>query len=439
MSEGLARYRRIVLSSGASVAARGASIITTLLSVPLVLNYLGEERYGLFVTVQSIVTLTYILDLGMGNVVINAVTSAAASDDARPQLRRIIASTFFTQAFAVGAVLAVFLCALPWMDVASFYGVKDVATRDEARYATIVFCVLLSISLPVMLVTRIQTGHQEGYWVALGNSAANVVALGCQFACVKLHGSLVALVAVTTVAPIFVQLITWAWIGLGRPWLLPVPSQFDRSQVRAILRDSAGFFVMQVATLFAFTADNFVLTRMLDPTAVTEYAVPNRLFSAITVFVNIAINPFWPAFGDAQARGDFAWIRAALTRGFAVALALSSGAAIIVWAMFDTIAAIWLHTGFVANAAVVAALAVWTALGSPLQIFNVYLASVGSMSKPAVLAVTMSAIALTLKIVLVRQVGVSGVVWATIIACVCVTIPGYFFLVRQSLSRVDAQ
>jgi O-antigen/teichoic acid export membrane protein len=437
MSEGLARYRRIVLSSGASVAARGASIVTTLLSVPLVLNYLGEERYGLFVTVQSIVTLTYILDLGMGNVVINAVTRAAASEDARAQLRRVIASTFFTQAFAVGAVLAMFLCALPWLDVASFYGVKDEATRDEAFYATIVFCVLMSVSLPVMLVTRIQTGHQESYWVAVGNSAANVIALCGQFACVRLQGSLVALVAVTTFAPIFVQLVTWTWIGSKRPWLLPVPSQFDRSQVRTILRDSAGFLVMQLATLFAFTADNFVLTRMLSPTAVTEYAVPNRLFSAITVFVNIAINPFWPAFGDAQARGDFAWVRAALTRGFAVALALAGGAAFIVWAMFERIAALWLHTGFVANASVVAALAIWTAIGSPLQIFNVYLASVGSMAKPAALAVAMSAIALTLKILLVREIGVAGVIWATIIACVCVNIPGYIVLVRQSLRRVE--
>ncbi|MBC7793786.1 MAG: oligosaccharide flippase family protein [Clostridia bacterium] len=438
MSEGLVRYRRIVLSSGTSIAVRGISIVTTLLSVPLVLNYLGEERYGLFVTVQSIVTLTYILDLGMGNVVINAVTSAATSDEAKPRLRTVIASTFFTQAAACGLVLALFLAVMPWLDLASFYGVKEAATRDEARNATVVFCVLLSFALPVSLVTRIQTGYQETYWVALGTGVANVLSLAAQFACVKLHGTLTSFVAVTTLAPILVQIGTWVLVGARRPWVIPVLSQFERGQVRTILRDSAGFLVMQIATLFAFTADNFVLTRMLDPVAVTHYAVPNRLFSAITVFVNIAINPFWPAFGDAQARGEFAWIKAALLRGFVVAFALSGGACFLVFLLFDQIIGLWLHDAFVADHGVVAALALWTTLGSSLYIFNIYLASVGKMTAPAVVAVIMSALALVLKIVLVRKIGVAGVVWATIIACVLVTLPGHALLVRRALNKVFA-
>src|SRR5690349_12437842 len=49
------RFRRIGLTTASSIAARGISFATSLITVPLTLHYLGTERYGLWATLSSII------------------------------------------------------------------------------------------------------------------------------------------------------------------------------------------------------------------------------------------------------------------------------------------------------------------------------------------------------------------------------------------------
>ena len=75
------RYRRAALTVVASGAARGVGILTTLISIPLTVRYLGTERYGLWVTITSVIALLTFADLGLGNGVLNAISEAHGGDD----------------------------------------------------------------------------------------------------------------------------------------------------------------------------------------------------------------------------------------------------------------------------------------------------------------------------------------------------------------------
>src|SRR3982751_421810 len=74
------RYRRAALAVLASVAARGVSILTLLLTVPLTVGYLGEERYGLWMAVTSFLGFLVFADLGIGNGLINTISDAHAKN-----------------------------------------------------------------------------------------------------------------------------------------------------------------------------------------------------------------------------------------------------------------------------------------------------------------------------------------------------------------------
>src|SRR5512133_170880 len=65
------RYRRVALTTVASVASRGIGLVTLLVSVPLTLTYLGAERYGMWMTISSLVAVLNFADLGMGNGLMN--------------------------------------------------------------------------------------------------------------------------------------------------------------------------------------------------------------------------------------------------------------------------------------------------------------------------------------------------------------------------------
>jgi len=65
------RHRRALLTSATGFAARGVSMGASLITIPLTLHYLGNERFGLWMTISSIVAMATFADFGIGNGVVN--------------------------------------------------------------------------------------------------------------------------------------------------------------------------------------------------------------------------------------------------------------------------------------------------------------------------------------------------------------------------------
>ena len=51
--------------------AKVASIIANLVTVPLILNYLGAEQYGVWITITSVFLILGVADFGIGNGLLN--------------------------------------------------------------------------------------------------------------------------------------------------------------------------------------------------------------------------------------------------------------------------------------------------------------------------------------------------------------------------------
>src|ERR1041385_8128703 len=75
------RYRRAALTTISSMIARGLGIFTGLAWIRLSLSYLGNERYGLWVAVSSIVGWANLADLGLARGIQNHLSEANGQDD----------------------------------------------------------------------------------------------------------------------------------------------------------------------------------------------------------------------------------------------------------------------------------------------------------------------------------------------------------------------
>src|SRR5690349_19553868 len=104
------RLRRVVLTALVSAFSQGINVLTMLISVPLTLNYLGAERYGLWITISSLILLLGFADLGVGNGLLNAIAQANGRDD------RHDAESYVSSAFFVLCGVTVLL-AIAWMAV----------------------------------------------------------------------------------------------------------------------------------------------------------------------------------------------------------------------------------------------------------------------------------------------------------------------------------
>ena len=82
------RYRRVVLTATGSLVARGVTALTMLVSVPLTVGYLGAERYGMWMTISSLITFFSFVDLGIGNGLVNSIADARVGMTGRRWQRR---------------------------------------------------------------------------------------------------------------------------------------------------------------------------------------------------------------------------------------------------------------------------------------------------------------------------------------------------------------
>src|SRR5882672_8763280 len=89
------RYRRAGMTASTSYIAKGLTLLVGFVSVPLTIHYLGAERYGVWLTISSLLLWIALTDFGLaGNALVNVLSEAVGNDD-RESARHYAASAFW--------------------------------------------------------------------------------------------------------------------------------------------------------------------------------------------------------------------------------------------------------------------------------------------------------------------------------------------------------
>jgi O-antigen/teichoic acid export membrane protein len=318
------RYRRVALTAISSAGTKAVVVLTTFISVPLTLHYLGSERYGMWMTITSIIAMMGIANLGLGMSLINAISETHGQDDCLAA-ERYASSGFFMLCGIALLIVVGFAVAYPLIPWERVFNVKSPQAIREAGPATAVFIACFAAGLPLGMVYQVQLGYQEGFVNNLWESVGRVLGLGSLLLIIYLKAGLTWLVlGIVGAMPLAALLNSFILYGYRRPWLRPKLLNFHGPSARKLLHTGLSFFFLHTGVILIYGVDNLIITQFLGPEAVTQYAIPYQMFSLSIVIFNIVIAPLWPAYGEAIARGDMAWVRKTLSRSLRIVL-LSTG------------------------------------------------------------------------------------------------------------------
>src|ERR1035437_745777 len=185
------RYRRIAWSTALSAVARVVGMATSLISVPLVLDYLGQDRYGMWVVMSSLVAALGPLDLGIGLGLLTVLSDAYGRDN-REAARRAISTAAAMLTLIASLAVVVFGIAYFFIPWARVFNVATPTAVSEAGPAAAVLIGAFALGLPLGIVGTVQLAHQAGYissaWAIVGNLGSFVALVAIVF----LHGSLLS-------------------------------------------------------------------------------------------------------------------------------------------------------------------------------------------------------------------------------------------------------
>jgi O-antigen/teichoic acid export membrane protein len=409
------RHRRVALTAAASAMAKVLSVGSALISVPLTLHYLGAERFGLWMTISALIAMLAFADFGIANGVLSVVADAHGRDD-RLGIQRAVASGFFLLMGVGLAVLALFAGLyffVPWPAV---FNVTSPLAAAEAGPALAVFVSCFAANIALAVVPRVQMGLQQGFVASLWQCVGSVCGLVGVLVAVRAQAGLPWLVLALAGAPLFAAMLNSLYFFLRvRPDLLPRWAAVSRETCRHVAASGALFFVLQLVVAVAYTSDSIVIAQVLGAPAVAAYAVPEKLFSLVSLSLTMVLAPLWPAYGEAMARGDAAWVRKTLRRSVLMAMAVATAPELL---------RLWVRDAVTPSLALLLAFAVWKVVEAGGGALAMFLNGARVIRLQVWCAIPTALLAIGLKLAWVPVLGAPGAVWASVVAyLLCTALP----------------
>jgi O-antigen/teichoic acid export membrane protein len=277
-----------------------------LISIPI--NYIDAENYGVWLTISSIVTWINIFDIGLISSLRNKITEALVSEDW--QTARMYTSTTYALLILIIVpvwVLLIFIFRdVNWGSVFNS-SVSNETLESIVLFAFTSFC-LQFILKPIISILTADQQHSLANFIYL---ITNVLSIGCLVLFERqLKGSLYLISILLGFMPCVV-LVVLSIILFFKKYrkLCPTIGTINFGCRKELLGLGFKFFIIQIAGVIIFSANNFIIAHMLGNEQVTYYNIVFRYFSIITIGYSLVNAPFWTAYSEAYFVKDWQWIR----------------------------------------------------------------------------------------------------------------------------------
>lgn len=291
------------------------SVASTLLIVPMTIEYVNPTQYGIWMALSSIIGWIAFLDLGLGNGFRNKFAESVAENNTK-LARQYVSTSYFalTIVSVVSLSLGLIVNALvDWTAIlnieSSYRGVLQITFGIVIFF----FCLNLVVNLVCMLLNADQ---QPGFASAL-SAIGQLMSLVSIFLLTKFtEGNLINLALYFSGVPCIVLLISSYFIYNYTKYKKYSPNIrcVKISLIKDILSLGIHFFIIYLCLILLFQVVNIVISRELGPESVTRYNIVNKYFSVLYMVMIIIITPFWSAFTDAYNKKDYDWMRVIVKR-----------------------------------------------------------------------------------------------------------------------------
>jgi O-antigen/teichoic acid export membrane protein len=438
-TRGAERNRRAALTGGLATIARGVQVGSSLITIPLTLKYLGNERFGLWMTISSVLAMAAFADFGIGNGVLNTVAKAFGKDD-EEGIRKAVSSGFAVLNTIAVLLIVLFFAIYRFVNWADFFRVVSPQARSEAGPALAVFATCFALNISMDVVQRVQLGLQQGYRYSLWQLCGSIAGFIGILSGIWLHVSLPLLVVAIAGAPIFATTLNAIhFFGFVRPDLRPSRRLVASNVISEIAKLGGLFFVLQVVVSISFSADNFIIARMLGAVNVPEYSIPQRMFALITMMSGMLVAPLWPAYSEAVSRGHIDWVRRTLGRSLLIVLVLTSTVSLTALLAAHRLIHWWVGPSITPPFLLLLGLAAWTVVACCGDALAMFLNGVELLRFQVLFAVIFGAGCIVTKVLFVGHFGITGIPWATLAAYTLLTALPCALYIPGFLRRLQSQ
>lgn len=288
---------------------KGGSILSSFLLVPLTINYLDTENYGIWLTLSSFIAWFSFFDIGLGHGLRNKFAEAKANDDLS-LAKGYVSTAYFTISIIAFSSFIIFLLISYFVDWTQVFNTSDDLHADLRLLMPIVFG-FFCLQLVVKLITTIYLADQKHSIqgkIGFISSFSSLVVVWLLTQTTK--SSLLLFGVIFSALPVLILLLLNLF-SFSKTYSLYKPSLsfFKKVYFKNIFGLGLTFFLIQISGLVLFSTDNFIISKLFLPAEVVPYNIAFKYISIAHMIFIIILSPYWSSITEAYTKQDYDWIK----------------------------------------------------------------------------------------------------------------------------------
>lgn len=393
---------------------KGATMLIELFKVPVMLEYLDTSKYGVWLTLVSIVLWVNNFDIGLSAGLRYKLAEAFARNDT-DRARRLVSTAYVslsTIMFCAGFVLLPLIFIVDWNE---FLNVKDI-TLFELRIslAAILLCFLVQFVLELLgaILKADQRSAISEIFKPIGSAVSLIIVLILSF--FGDNSLFLASIAMSLPYLFIIAAATFRFFGKDYRSISPSLSFYTSSMLTDIYSIGVKFFISSISTLVVFTSANVILSNKLGPEAVSIYSTAKTYYGLTIVFLNVIVISSCAPITEAFTKDDFAWIRKTMKATMFVSMLFTIGE-IIMLAASPFVFHLWIGDKLIIPWIISISLAIYQILALYAQPYNYFLAGTGKLTVNTIVSVGKIILFYPIAFWFIARYGTVGLIIATIL------------------------
>lgn len=341
--------RKVVRNTLFNYLAVFSITIIRLAAIPVIVHGLGNDRFGIYAAILSVVGYVGLLDLGIGM----SLTKFVAEYDAKKDHGTLaeFLSTALLLYIGLGAVGAALLAGGCGLLVREVFQIPELLW-PEARLVVWISAVSLFNGLTLGIFGNLLNGLQRQDLSRTIGIANTLLTYGGAIVLIRLGLGLVGFVLFTAIMDLLSFLVQMAIAKRLVPTLPFLPRTFRIERMRQILNFSFAMFINQLAVRNMGSLDKLVLGFFLPIANVTLYSIGFTLTSFCFRLPAAAVLASMPAASELQAKDRMAAVQELVLRGIKYTGILAVPVFTVVGGLAPCLVRLWMGEGYESSARV---------------------------------------------------------------------------------------
>jgi len=428
------KNKGILLGSFSGLLLKLVSLGVNLISIPLTVNYLGREKFGVWMIFSSILILLNHTDFGIGNGLTSSLTKLNKEDIL--EKKKLISSTFIFLTFISSIILCITFVIHKNYDYVDFFKIQNPETAKQLELSLLILLIFFIINLPLSISQKIYEADQKLYVHQYHQIIGSIIGLLGVIIAIKLDLNLVGIVFAYYIGVLFINIISSIRLlaSYGKE-IIPSFKSFDYLKLKYLLKPGIIFFGLSLATVLSNSLDGIIIGKLLNVEEIGLYEIVKRIFLYASL-TQVMIYPLWPALSKAFHNYEFVWLKKTVLKMIftATSLTIIITLPLVFWGTnlinFWTGENFEIPTGLIFGFFTFGVFSVYGGIMSSfMNITNKLLL------QQLILVCVVSILALLLKITLIPKYGITAAIWSSVLPNLAIFLPATILIFKKNTKK----